>query len=245
MSLKLPQGMQINAPSCPASRPSSRPRRWPSSPTCIAPSSRAASSCWPRASSAPRASTPASGPTSSRRRAHIRDGDWKIAPLPPALECRRVEITGPVDAKMVINAFNSGADTYMTDFEDSNAPKWDNQIQGQINLAAAIRRTLSLEQNGKSYKLNDKHRHAAGASARLAPRREARAGRRPARVRRHLRLRACSCSTTRRSRSRAAPARTSTCPRWKAISRRACGTTSSCARRTSSACRRARSRRRC
>jgi malate synthase len=87
---------------------------------------------------------------------HIREGDWKVAPLPAALSCRRVEITGPVDAKMVINAFNSGADSYMTDFEDSNAPKWENQIQGQVNLAAAIRRTLTLEQNGKSYKLNDR-----------------------------------------------------------------------------------------
>ena len=86
----------------------------------------------------------------------IRAGDWKVAPLPKALECRRVEITGPVDAKMVINAFNSGADSYMTDFEDSNAPKWDNQIQGQINLSKAIRRTLTLESNGKSYKLNDR-----------------------------------------------------------------------------------------
>jgi len=87
---------------------------------------------------------------------HIREGDWKVAPLPAALSCRRVEITGPVDAKMVINAFNSGADSYMTDFEDSNAPKWENQIQGQINLAAAIRRTLTLETNGKSYKLNER-----------------------------------------------------------------------------------------
>jgi len=86
----------------------------------------------------------------------IRDGDWKVAPLPPALACRRVEITGPVDAKMVINAFNSGADSYMTDFEDSNAPKWENQIQGQVNLAAAIRRTLTLEQNGKRYQLNER-----------------------------------------------------------------------------------------
>jgi malate synthase len=86
----------------------------------------------------------------------VRDGDWQIAPLPAALACRRVEITGPVDAKMVINAFNSGADSYMTDFEDSNAPKWDNQIQGQINLVQAIRRTLTLEQGGKTYRLNDR-----------------------------------------------------------------------------------------
>lgn len=87
---------------------------------------------------------------------HIREGDWKIAPIPKALECRRVEITGPVEAKMVINAFNSGADSYMTDFEDSNSPKWSNQIQGQINLYKAIRRTLTLGQSGKTYKLNDK-----------------------------------------------------------------------------------------
>jgi malate synthase len=88
--------------------------------------------------------------------AHIRDGDWKIAPIPPALQCRRVEITGPVERKMVINAFNSGADSYMTDFEDSNTPNWDNQISGQINMMDAVRRTISLEQNGKQYKLNDK-----------------------------------------------------------------------------------------
>jgi malate synthase len=86
----------------------------------------------------------------------VRDGDWKVAPIPPALHCRRVEITGPVDAKMVINAFNSGADSYMTDFEDSNSPSWSNQIQGQINLGKAIRRTLTLEQGGKTYRLNDK-----------------------------------------------------------------------------------------
>ncbi|HEU4460376.1 MAG TPA: malate synthase A [Methylibium sp.] len=86
----------------------------------------------------------------------VREGDWKIAPIPKALECRRVEITGPVEAKMVINAFNSGADSYMTDFEDSNSPVWTNQIQGQINLYKAIRRTLTLGQAGKTYKLNDK-----------------------------------------------------------------------------------------
>ncbi|MDR5750416.1 MULTISPECIES: malate synthase A [unclassified Caballeronia] len=86
----------------------------------------------------------------------IREGDWTIAPLPRALECRRVEITGPVERKMIINALNSGADAYMTDFEDSNAPNWNNQITGQINLKEAVRGTISLEQNGKSYRLNDK-----------------------------------------------------------------------------------------
>jgi malate synthase len=88
--------------------------------------------------------------------AAIRAGDWKVAPIPKALHCRRVEITGPVEAKMVINAFNSGADSYMTDFEDSNSPVWSNQIQGQINLGQAIRRTLKLESKGKVYQLNDK-----------------------------------------------------------------------------------------
>jgi len=86
----------------------------------------------------------------------IRDGNWKIAPIPADLQCRRVEITGPVERKMIINALNSGADAYMTDFEDSNSPNWDNQIQGQINLIDAIRRTITLEQGGKFYKLNDK-----------------------------------------------------------------------------------------
>jgi len=92
--------------------------------------------------------------------ASVRAGDWKIAPVPPALQCRRVEITGPVDAKMVINAYNSGADSYMTDFEDSNSPLWTNQIQGQINIAQAIRRTLSFAQEtaagSKTYRLNEK-----------------------------------------------------------------------------------------
>ncbi|PRC92280.1 malate synthase A [Solimicrobium silvestre] len=87
--------------------------------------------------------------------AHIRAGDWKIAPIPKALECRRVEITGPVERKMVINALNSGADSYMTDFEDSNTPNWDNQVTGQLNMRDAVRKTISMEQNGKSYKLNE------------------------------------------------------------------------------------------
>lgn len=88
--------------------------------------------------------------------AHIRAGDWRIAPIPAALECRRVEITGPVDRKMVINALNCGADVYMADFEDANTPNWDNQIRGQINLIDAVRKTITLDTNGKHYQLNDK-----------------------------------------------------------------------------------------
>lgn len=89
---------------------------------------------------------------------HIREGDWTIAPIPEALKCRRVEITGPVERKMIINALNSGADSYMTDFEDSNTPNWSNQIQGQINLFEAIRRTIKIDggATGKTYQLNDK-----------------------------------------------------------------------------------------
>jgi malate synthase len=87
---------------------------------------------------------------------HVREGDWTIAPLPKDLLCRRVEITGPVERKMIINALNSGADAYMTDFEDSNTPNWDNQITGQLNLVDAVRRRITFEQGGKTYKLNDK-----------------------------------------------------------------------------------------
>jgi malate synthase len=86
---------------------------------------------------------------------HVRDGSWSIAPVPKDLECRRVEITGPVERKMIINALNCGADAYMTDFEDSNTPNWNNQIGGQINVRDAVRRTISLDQDGKQYRLND------------------------------------------------------------------------------------------
>jgi malate synthase len=85
----------------------------------------------------------------------IRDGEWQVAPPPPDLEQRRVEITGPTDAKMVINALNSGADGFMTDFEDSNSPTWHNIIQGQINLSAAIEGNLEHSEGDKSYSLDD------------------------------------------------------------------------------------------
>lgn len=86
--------------------------------------------------------------------AHIRQGDWKIAQIPADLQDRRVEITGPVDRKMVINALNSGAKMFMSDFEDSNTPSWENNIEGQINLRDANRRTISLETKAKTYTLN-------------------------------------------------------------------------------------------
>jgi malate synthase len=86
----------------------------------------------------------------------IRDGDWTVAPVPADLADRRVEITGPVDRKMVINALNSGAKTYMADFEDSHCPTWSNTIDGQINLRDAVNRTIEFKNpEGKTYRLND------------------------------------------------------------------------------------------
>jgi malate synthase len=87
----------------------------------------------------------------------VREGDWKIAPIPDALQDRRVEITGPPDRKMLINALNCGAPSYMTDFEDANCPTWNNMIESQVNLRDAIRRTITFDdpKSGKHYELND------------------------------------------------------------------------------------------
>ena len=176
---------------------------------------------------------------------HVREGNWTIAPLPADLQCRRVEITGPVERKMVINALNSGADAYMTDFEDSNTPNWDNQITGQINLMQAIRRNISLQQGAKKLYAERQGCSPDRASARLAPRREARAGRWPARVRRHFRLRALHVSQREGADRARQLARTFTCRSWSRTSRRDSGTTSSSPRKRNSAFRKERSRRRC
>jgi malate synthase len=87
--------------------------------------------------------------------AHIRKADWSIRPVPADLQDRRVEITGPVDRKMVINALNSGANVFMADFEDSNTPTWANQINGQINLLDANHGTIAFSDpmTAKEYKL--------------------------------------------------------------------------------------------
>jgi len=87
----------------------------------------------------------------------IREADWTVAPIPAGLRDRRVEITGPTDRKMVINALNSGASVFMADFEDSNSPTWENCIEGQQNLYDAVRRTIQYTSpEGKEYKLNPK-----------------------------------------------------------------------------------------
>src|SRR5215472_7029464 len=89
--------------------------------------------------------------------ASVRAAEWKVAPIPADLEDRRVEITGPVDRKIVINALNSGANVFMADFEDANSPTWHNNIDGQINLRDALRKTITfVSPEGKSYALNAK-----------------------------------------------------------------------------------------
>lgn len=86
----------------------------------------------------------------------IRESDWTVAPIPKDLLDRRVEITGPVERKMVINALNSGANVFMADFEDSNSPTWENSLSGQLNLRDANRREITFTNpQGKHYTLND------------------------------------------------------------------------------------------
>jgi malate synthase len=88
--------------------------------------------------------------------AHIREGDWTVAPAPEALTRRWVEITGPTDRKLVINALSSGADGFMADFEDANAPTWRNLVEGHINLRDAIDQTITYDSSdGRHYELVD------------------------------------------------------------------------------------------
>jgi len=84
-----------------------------------------------------------------------RSDRWRVAQAPPDLRDRRCEITGPVERKMMINALNSGARVFMADFEDANSPTWENVVQGHVNVRDAIRRELTLDTAGKSYRLND------------------------------------------------------------------------------------------
>jgi malate synthase len=87
--------------------------------------------------------------------ADIRAADWRVAPAPPDLDDRRVEITGPAETKMMINALNSGATVFMADLEDALSPTWANVIGGQVAIADAVRRTLALDTPDKAYRLND------------------------------------------------------------------------------------------
>src|SRR4029077_3483373 len=85
----------------------------------------------------------------------VRESDWRVTQIPQDLQDRRVEITGPTDRKMVINALNSGAKVFMADCEDSLTPSWDNIVQGQINLRDAVRRPIEFSgPDGRAYRLN-------------------------------------------------------------------------------------------
>src|SRR5436190_6589957 len=87
----------------------------------------------------------------------VREGNWQVSPVLQDLRNRRVEITGPVDRKMVINALNSGANCFMADFEDAHSPTWSGTLDGQINMRDAVRGTIEFTSpEGKSYKLNDR-----------------------------------------------------------------------------------------
>ena len=175
---------------------------------------------------------------------YIRDDDsWRVAPIPPDLTDRRVEITGPVDRKMIVNALNSGATHYMADFEDANSPTWANNLEGQINLKdrwagkidftdPATRKRYAVRANPavlivrpRGWHLPEAHLTVDGA---------------PLRAR-------CSTSgftssTTPGRCWRKAPVPISICPSSKTPARRGCGTTCSCSRKSSSVCRHAASR---
>ena len=86
----------------------------------------------------------------------VREGDWRVAPVPADMQRRWVEITGPTNRKMVINALNSGADGYMSDFEDANSPTWSNMVRGQVNLIDAIERTIEFEDDAGVRRLNER-----------------------------------------------------------------------------------------
>ena len=175
----------------------------------------------------------------------VRASDWKVAPVPEDMQQRWVEITGPTDRKLVINALNSGADGFMADFEDANAPTWRNMVEGHINLRDAIDGTISYrDSDGREYALEDDP-----ATLLVRPR----GWHLPER---HVLVSgdpvsgslfdfglyffhcAGRCWPTGRG-------RTSTCRRWSRTWRRGCGTTCSASPRTSSTCRGGRSRRRC
>ena len=180
---------------------------------------------------------------------HIRsDPNWRVAPPAPGLLDRRVEITGPTERKMMINALNSGANVFMADFEDANTPPWENMIGGQLNLKDALDRTIEFRTaEGREYALGPTTGWPRSWSGRAAG----------------TCTRSTSWSTAQPvsgslfdfgalllpQRAEAArqgqAARTSTCPRWRATSRRGCGTTSSTSPRTRWASRAARSAPRC
>ena len=158
--------------------------------------------------------------------AEIRKSNYVVAPIPQDLLDRRVEITGPVDRKMVINALNSGANVFMADFEDSNSPTWENNLNGQINMRDAVRGRHWIHQPGRqTVQAESAPCGAVRSPARLAPARKACSGRRPADLRRRCSISACTSFTTRKPGWPKGRLPTSICPRCRVISKPGCGTT--------------------
>ena len=199
---------------------------WPARPPHVRPAARELLAPPPRAAS--RGSTPANCPTFLPETADIRQARLARWPRVPAdLADRRVEITGPVDRKMVINALNSGAGCYMADFEDSHSPTWHGTLEGQVNLRDAVAGTIDFTSSRRQALSARRARRPRCWSARAAGTwKKPRAGRRPADFGQLFDFglfffhNAEACWTRGR-------ARTSTCRSWKAIWKRGCGTTCS------------------
>ena len=170
---------------------------------------------------------------------HIRDAEWTVAPAPPDLVDRRVEITGPTERKMAINALNSGAKVWLADLEDANTPHWANVVAGQVNLTTrCAARSLRLPRGQGTTGSATVPGSLCWSSARAAGTWTSGTWWSTAsRWSALLWTSACTCSTTPPNCWRAAAARTSTCQRWRATSRPGSGTTSSLTRRTRSASR--------
>ena len=124
-----------------------------SSPSCTGASIPSGGACWPRAKERQERLDAGERPDFLAETREIRESDWTVAPAPADLQDRRVEITGPVDRKMVINALNSGARVFMADFEDANSPTWSNNLEGQINLRDAAEGTIDYDTGEKYYEL--------------------------------------------------------------------------------------------
>ena len=163
----------------------------------------------------------------------MREGDWQVAPVPDDLRQRWVEITGPTERKMVINALNSGADGFMADFEDANSPTWRNMVEGHVNLRDAIDGTITYTgSDGRHYELaEDPATLLVRPRGWHLPERHLLVGGEPVSGT-SVRLRALLLPLRGRGCWPGAPGPTSTCPRWSPTWRRGCGTTCSASPRT-------------
>ena len=181
------------------------------------------------------------------RRKSIREGDWKVAKIPADLLDRRVEITGPVDRKMIVNALNSGAKVFMADFEDATSPVFANMVEGQANLKDRWAGKIDFTDpvSGKAYALEERDRRSDGAAARLASARAPCRRRRRGDVRLAVRLRPLRLPLRQGPDRPGRDARLLPAQAREPSRSAGSGTMSSPTRSASSACRMGRSRRRC